>query len=145
MAQINASRQESIARTIDASPVAVALIDWFDARGKRTATMAIKTMFQEIEAKFRPPGTDAWPRSAKGFADALRRAAPALRQMGIECRNLGKTGSYVQWEIKAREHLPNSCLASLDVFPEVDEEQDIKTSKTSSGEFSTALPAWEVF
>jgi hypothetical protein len=145
MAQFNASRQESIARTIDASPVAVALIDWFDARGKRTATMAIKTMFQEIEAKFRPPGTDAWPRSAKGFADALRRAAPALRQMGIECRSLGKTGSYYQWEIKAREHLPNSCLASLDVFPEVEEEQDIKTSKTSSGEFSTALPPWEVF
>lgn len=38
LSQFNTSRQESIARTIDASPVASALIDWFEAHGKQTAT-----------------------------------------------------------------------------------------------------------
>lgn len=100
MAQFHASRQESIARTIDASPVASALIEWFESHGKRTTVLPIKKLFEEVELR-KPHNTDAWPRSAKGFADALRRAAPALRQIGIECRSLGKTGSYVSWEIKA--------------------------------------------
>jgi hypothetical protein len=102
LSQFNISRQEAIARTIDASPVASALIEWFESRGNRIVSMPIKSLFQEVEQK-KPPNTDAWPRSAKGFADALRRAAPALRQIGIECRSLGKIGSYVVWEIKPRE------------------------------------------
>jgi 5S rRNA maturation endonuclease (ribonuclease M5) len=100
LTQFNASRQESIARTIDASPVASALIEWFESRGKCTTILPVKHLFEEIENK-KPNNTDTWPRSAKGFADALRRVAPALRQMGIGCRSLGKTGSYISWEIKA--------------------------------------------
>lgn len=102
LSEFNASRQESISRTIDASPVASALIEWFEDNGHRTATMPIKNLFQAVERK-KPHNTEAWPRSAKGFADALRRAAPALRQLGIGCRSLGKTGSYVSWEIKRLE------------------------------------------
>jgi hypothetical protein len=98
--QFNVSRQEAIARTIDASPVASALIEWFEDGKKCPRTLLIKRLFAELE-RYKPSSTDAWPRSAKGFADALRRAAPALRHMGIECRSLGKTGSYVSWEIKA--------------------------------------------
>ena len=98
----NECRYESIARTIDASPVASALIEWFESNHKRTTILPIKTLFTQVE-RYRPNSTDSWPRSAKGFADALRRAAPALRQMGIECRSLGKIGSYVSWEIKQRE------------------------------------------
>jgi len=98
----NACRYESIARTIDASPVASALIEWFDKRGQQTTELPLKVLFAQVET-FKPNGSDSWPRSAKGFGDALRRAAPALRQMGIECRSLGKVGSYVYWEIKQRE------------------------------------------
>ncbi len=102
LSEFNASRQESIARTIDASPVASALIEWFDSCERRTNKLPLNQLFQLVE-KYRPPNTDAWPRSAKGFADALRRAAPALRQLGIECRSLGKTGSYVSWLVKKSE------------------------------------------
>ncbi|HAU1490450.1 TPA: hypothetical protein F8S49_11380 [Legionella pneumophila] len=98
----NSSRQESIARTIDASPVATALIEWFEKRDRQTTSLPIKTLFAQVESS-RIGGSDNWPRSPKGFADALRRAAPALRQMGIECRSLGKIGGYVSWEIKYRE------------------------------------------
>jgi hypothetical protein len=96
--QFNASRQEAIARTIDASPVASAVIDWFDGRGRQDTEMAVGELMREV-GNFRAPNTDAWPRTAKGFGDALRRAAPALRQMGIDCRSLGKLGGTVRWKI----------------------------------------------
>ncbi len=101
LTQFNASRQESIARTIDASPVASALIEWFDDCNRHTTVLPVKQLFLQVERK-KPLNTDSWPRSAKGFADALRRMAPALRYIGIECRSLGKTGSYVSWEIKQK-------------------------------------------
>lgn len=99
LAQFNLSRAESIARTIDASPVATALIEWFEDRDKQTIVLTVKDLFSQVERK-RPTNTEGWPRSAKGFADALRRVAPALRQMGIACRSLGKRGGFVSWEIK---------------------------------------------
>lgn len=92
MLQFNASRQESIARTIDASPVATAVIEWFNARAKCAAQMPAKDLMREIEKYAPTRNADAWPRNPKGFADALRRAAPALRQLGIECRSMGKLG-----------------------------------------------------
>lgn len=95
----NASRDEAIARTIDASPVASALIEWFERKDRKPSHYPIKTLFAQVEA-VKPNNADSWPRSAKGFADALRRVAPALRQMGIECRSLGKIGGYVSWEIR---------------------------------------------
>lgn len=102
LAQFNSSRQETIARTIDASPVASALIEWFDDNNRRTTKLPVKELFSQIERK-KPTNTDSWPRSAKGFADTLRRIAPALRYMGIECRSLGKIGSNVYWEIQHKE------------------------------------------
>jgi len=98
MIQFTASRQESLARTIDASPVACAVIDWFEDKGRVAKELPVKDLFSSVEYH-RPEHTDAWPKTAKGFADALRRAAPALRQLGIECRSLGKVGSYVKWRI----------------------------------------------
>jgi len=62
-----------------------------------------KDLLSRVE-QYKPSGTDAWPKSARGFADVLRRIAPPLRQMGIECRRLGKQGSYGYWEISAREN-----------------------------------------
>ncbi len=102
LSQFNNARQESIARTLDASPVATALIDWFEKQFTLKKQMPVKELFSDIE-KHRPHNTDAWPRSAKGFADALRRAAPALRQIGIECRSIGKIGSHVNWLVERRE------------------------------------------
>jgi hypothetical protein len=137
MRQFNRSRQESIARTIDASPVATALIDWFASRGEQSAEMPVKTLFNELD-RFKPNQTDAWPRSAKGFGDAMRRAAPALRSMGIECKSLGKIGGAVKWSVAARKTLAASpeCPASPDSIPKAGAEQDIRTCRTSHRELS---------
>ena len=139
MRQFNQSRQESIARTIDASPVATALIDWFADRHEQSAEISVKALFNELD-RFKPNQTDAWPRSAKGFGDAMRRAAPALRSLGIECRSLGKIGGAVRWGISARKTLAASpeCPASPDSPPKTGAEQDIRTFRTSQRELSPA-------
>ncbi|SEQ33349.1 toprim domain-containing protein [Giesbergeria anulus] len=97
--QFHASRQESIARTIDSSPVATALLEWFESRFNASAEMSAKVLLTEVE-KFKPLGADAWPKSAKGFGDALRRAAPSLRYIGVEVKSLGKVGGTVKWSVK---------------------------------------------
>lgn len=134
--QFNKARQESLARTIDASPVAAAVLDWV-ASGKGHQG-PLKELMAAIEPH-KPPYSDAWPRSAKGFGDALRRAAPALRQLGVECRSLGKIGGNVHWQIVPAIKLQDSSHESPDVLPD----QDIRTSRTSHQELS--LSDWEEF
>lgn len=97
LSEFSASRQESLARTIDASPVAAAVVDLVEAR-PQGLTASAKEVLRVLE-QYRPAGCDSWPRSAKGLGDALRRAAPALRQIGIECKCLGKVGGAVKWAI----------------------------------------------
>ena len=125
--EFNASRQESLARTIDASPVAAAVVDFVEAR-PHGMTASAKEVLQTLE-QHRPPGCDSWPRSAKGLGDALRRAAPALRQTGIECKCLGKVGGTVKWTIGRR--LSNQCPTSPEVLLDHHPEQDIRTIRTS--------------
>lgn len=99
--QFSLARQESITRTIDASPVASAIMDWFENIQRTSRTLSTKDLFAAVERHRQD--TDAWPKTTKGFADSLRRASPALRQIGIACKCLGKQGSYVMWSISPRE------------------------------------------
>jgi hypothetical protein len=151
--QFHASRQESIARTIDSSPVATALVEWFEVRGSRSAEMSVKALLLEVEG-FKPQGSEAWPKTAKGFGDALRRAAPSLRYMGIEVRSLGKVGGTVKWAVRTcstRENFPTPSPECPDVLlgtPKTPEsaqnsnktggqaghDQDIRTFRTLSPE-----------
>jgi hypothetical protein len=132
--QFNASRAESIARTIDASPVASALIEWFESGGKRKTELAVGELFRQVQEN-RPVNCDAWPRSAKGFADALRRAAPALRTLDIEVRSLGKVGGSVRWSVSPIERKPANPCPERPACPDSPDptcnEQDIRTCRTS--------------
>lgn len=77
-------RQEAVRRTIDASPVAVACLELV-ARGEGYSG-TVKGLLERLNSRSSGVGIergDHWPRSAKGLADALRRCAPALRQLGL--------------------------------------------------------------
>ena len=157
--QFHASRQESIARTIDSSPVATALLEWFESRANMAVEMPAKSLLLEVE-KFKPLGAEAWPKTAKGFGDALRRAAPSLRYVGVEVKSLGKVGGTVRWGIRqcdTRGKFMNpspECPASpaetheTPVFAqnlgkteaEAGHEQDIRTFRTLPNEFSSWGP-----
>ena len=78
-------RRAAIGRTIDASPVAAAMVAYVD-RGNRYAG-TVKGLLEVLtEHKPDHERDEYWPRSPKGLADAMRRYSPALRQMGIKAR-----------------------------------------------------------
>lgn len=140
MQEFNACRQESLARTIDASPVAAAVVDMIAAR-PQGVTAPVKEILLTLE-QYRPSGCDSWPRSPKGLGDALRRAAPALRQLDIVCKCLGKIGGAVKWEIKRK--LPKQSPASPEVRQNTQktaQQQDIRTCRTSGQDLSPAAVA----
>lgn len=138
MTQFTAARQESIARVLDASPVATAVLEWVSTNPQGTVA-PVKSILKTLE-EFKPVGTDAWPRSAKGLGDALRRAAPALRQMGIECQCLGKVGGAVKWSISQLK-VSSASPASPEVLPQTGQEQDIRTFRTCTQEFLSTRAA----
>lgn len=76
-------RRDAVRRTIDSSPVAVAVIDYV-GRGehhqgtvKELPTKLNSSIFDLERGEF-------WPRSPRSLGDSLRRVAPALRQVGIQ-------------------------------------------------------------
>jgi hypothetical protein len=83
---------------------------------------------QKVE-QFKPTYCDSWPRSVKGFGDALRRAAPALRQLGYELKSLGKVGGTVRY---SAGKVLKQCPASPASPAYFDGEQDIRTFRTSN-------------
>ena len=115
-------RAETVARTLDASPVASAVVDMIDA-DPSGITAPVKTILAKLE-HYKPLGAEAWPKSPKGLGDALRRAAPALRQMGIECKCLGKgSGGVVRWTIQKKVVESMSQMSQVPTFePSFDEE-----------------------
>lgn len=79
-----ANRRESISRSLEASPVARAirrLVDEYRGadetvwQGNMGALLDRLTSYRE--------GADAWPKSARGLSDAVRRQRPALAQVGV--------------------------------------------------------------
>lgn len=76
-----AHRREAVQRTIDASPVAVAIIEYLDKHDSFNGTLnqllqKLLKLDNEIERG------EYFPKSPKGLADSLRRIAPALRTIG---------------------------------------------------------------
>lgn len=140
--EFGASRQESLARTIDASPVAAAVVDMIAGRPQGMNAPA-KEILQTLE-QHRPTGCDSWPKSPKGLGDALRRAAPALRQLGIECKCHGKgSGGVVRWEVRNKVSAAKSQMSQVPNVPA--EKLGLGTSGTSVREISSATNQPEYF
>lgn len=77
-------RQDAIRRTIDSSPVAVACIAFLKQNaGYQGTVKGLLDLFNARMADRNMERGDYWPKSPKGLGDALRRSAPALRQLGI--------------------------------------------------------------
>ena len=109
LSRYNAMRKDGVLRTIDASPVGAALTTYLaEVAGGFNGTLS--ELLDRLE-RYRPQG-EAWPRSAKGLGDALRRLAPALRLIGFECKSLPKTGGVIRWHIFSKPQAVEPCPAS---------------------------------
>ncbi len=97
------NRRHSIARSLDASPVASAVRTL--AESEAQALVFEGTMGKLLERlNEHRDGADAWPKSARGLGDALRRQRPALAQIGLQVE-IGKAGrNGVMVTIRQREH-----------------------------------------
>ena len=67
--QFKTSREDSIYRTIDASPVASAVVEWF--KDHPTGLTATAKYLREAIATSKPPHCDSWPRSASAIRSML--------------------------------------------------------------------------
>lgn len=80
-------RQDAIRRTVDSSPVAVACITFVKhSAGYHGTVKGLLELFNARMTDRNLERGDYWPKSPKGLGDALRRSAPALRQIGIQLR-----------------------------------------------------------
>ncbi len=86
-----ANRSEGISRALEASPVAVAVMELVDEHAGLSSTVFFGTMKDLLTAleKYKQE-SNAWPRSGKGLGDALRRQQPALLSLGIEIISSGR-------------------------------------------------------
>ncbi len=111
------NRRHSIARSLDASPVASAVRHITEIA--MSAMVYEGTMGQLLDKlTIYRDGADAWPKSARGLGDALRRQRPALAQIGIQVE-IGKAGRKgVMVTIRKREHREDGERHSVDFTPE---------------------------
>lgn len=96
----NAHRSVAIQRTIDASPVAAAIVRFVEAGRSFKGTVGD---LLELLNKNRPEheATDYWPKSPRGLGDALRRYSPALALIGVkaEVESTPRAGGYIHCDI----------------------------------------------
>lgn len=99
------ARREAVANTIDSTQLGRAIVAFVDRGGAHVGI--IGDLFQkinELEQHDNIEHGDYWPKTAKGFANELRRLSPALRQIGIVCWIAPKRGNQgVRCELKAGE------------------------------------------
>jgi hypothetical protein len=84
-------------RTLESSPVAVALLSYLEET-PRGYEGTVKRLL-DILTPLTPQG-ESWPRSLKGFGDILRRLAPAFRIVGYSVIHLGHKRDGHHWQIK---------------------------------------------
>lgn len=85
VALYGANRRQSVARSLDASPVAVAVREMAEAYRGPDGAACFTGNFQELLSRLETyrRDTEAWPKSHRGLSDVLRRQRPALAQIGI--------------------------------------------------------------
>ncbi len=109
LARYSDMRKDGVLRTIDSSPVGAALVAYLaDSPAGFSGTLS--ELLDRLD-RYRPQG-EAWPKSAKGLGDSLRRLAPALRLIGFECKSLPKIGGVIRWNIFPRPQPVDPCPAS---------------------------------
>lgn len=109
------NRTHSVARGLEASPVATAIRGMVDAHQGQGSIVFNGTMKKLLDSlvSHRYEG-ETWPKSARGLGDALRRQSPALSAVGIHI-DIGKAGREGV-PVTIKRELRERCEHRLEVF-----------------------------
>ncbi len=90
------NRSDSLARSMDSSPAALAVQEMMLSRNGKEWSGTVKELKTKLENSYHQEG-EGWPKSPKGLGEVLRRMAPALRVAGVTVEFLGhkRDGSHV--------------------------------------------------
>ena len=111
----NKNRGDSLRRSIESSPAAIAIQDLIRRDGSFYGTF--KELKSELDSHLQR-SSEGWPRSPKGLSEVLRRMGPALKETNILVEFLGhrNDGSYVSikrvFESKDNDHNHHSVTES---------------------------------
>lgn len=103
--QYEANRKEAGSRVIEASPVAMAVRDFLARKKDNYFKGTVGGLLKELE-DYRPRHPNAWPKSAKGLGDILRRSNDAFKQIGISLRFTGHSNDGSHIELYMSKELP---------------------------------------
>jgi hypothetical protein len=115
-------RQKGVHRTIESSPIGMALWTYLQSNPKGWTGKLIDLLAHL--GSLRPTGETNWPKSAKGMGDALRRLSPALRTLGFNCKAHQKLGGSIIWEISPTLHKVATQCPTSTASPEGDDDVD---------------------
>lgn len=124
-------RKEGVSRTLEASPVAMAMQEFLRKRPSGF-TGTVQQLLNELE-HYREDN-DTWVKSAKGLADLIQRLKPALRQIGIHVskdhkRGRNGYGCALRYETPTYKNEPKSTESSASSTPHTLDSQ--KTAQTA--------------
>lgn len=85
----NNVRRESVHRTLEGSPVAMAIQAFINEHPGHNK-MLVKHWLASLD-RYKPPYADkTWPQTPRGFADAVRRIKPAMKMIGVNINFLSQ-------------------------------------------------------
>jgi hypothetical protein len=97
IAQYKAMRHKGVQRTVEDSPIGLALLQYLEKNPSGWSGQLIQ--LRALLDSYRTVGGNNWPGSAKALGDTLRRLSPALRVLGFQCKANPKQHGSIIWQI----------------------------------------------
>ena len=141
------NRAVSLKRSLESSPIAMAIQQYINpSRTEWEGT--VQQLKSKLDKDYHQPG-EGWPRSAKGLSEALRRSAPALREIGVgvEFHGHKRDGSHIslkhisQIEIDHHnDHIVTSQVNSEENLTDCDGVTDVTVDSEKPNNPETGMP-----
>lgn len=112
IAAYTSNRSGVVMRGVDSSPVALALVERIKTKGEFDGTL---TELMQVLEDHKPQHFDkaAWPKSARGLGESLRRLAPALLVYGVEVGEPARNKAGIRYRIQRIDRTTDTVQTEL--------------------------------
>jgi hypothetical protein len=112
VAAFNSNRDKIVLRSVDSSPVAYALLERIRVYGAFEGTLGelLRLLDDHKPAHY---DSTAWPKSARGLGEILRRLAPALAVSGLDIEALDRGNNRYDYRVRKLEPMTDTLETEL--------------------------------